>query len=119
MRSFVLIAFGLILASPASAQVAGFRSVSPGADQHRFETERLRQLSDQRAIEARQQSLNARLTRLELQSRRQSAPVTADPAVTALSLDQARAARETATARRQAIVEGVTGIDAWLDRPRN
>jgi hypothetical protein len=119
MRSFVLIAFGLILGSPASAQVAGFRSATPIADQHRYETDRLRQLSDQRAIEARQQSLNSRLTRLELQSRRQSAPISADPAVTGLSLDQARAARETATARREAIVEGVTGIDTWLDRPRN
>ena len=119
MRSLVLIAFGLILATPASAQVAGFRNANPVGDQHRFETERLRLQSDQRTIEARQQALNARLTQLELQSRRQSTTISSDPAVTALSLEQARAAREAATARRQAIVEDVTRIDDWLDQPRN
>lgn len=119
MRSLVLIAFGLVLAAPATAQVAGFRNANPVGDQHRFETERLRLQSDQRAIEARQQALNTRLTQLELQSRRQSRPITSDPAATALTLEQARAARQAATARRETIVQGVTAIDDWLDRPRN
>jgi hypothetical protein len=58
------------------------------------------------------------LTQLELQSRRQSTPITPDPATTALSLEQARAARQSATTRRETTVQSVTQIDGWLDRPR-
>ncbi len=119
MRSLIVLALGLIIASPATAQVAGFQRPTSVADQHRYETERLRIQSDQRALEARQQALNARLTQIELQSRRQSTPITSDPATTALSLEQARAARQTATARRETTVRGVTQIDGWLDRPRD
>ncbi len=118
MRSLIVLTLGLIIATPATAQVAGFRGPTSIADQHRYETERLRIQSDQRALEVRQQALNARLTQLELQSRRQSTPITSDPVTTSLSLEQARAARQSATARRETTVQGVTQIDGWLDRPR-
>jgi len=119
MRTALLLAITTLVASPATAQVAGVHSGLTIGEQHRLANAHLRIQSDQRAIEARQQALNARLTQLELQSRRQAQPLSADPSTTALSLDQAQAARRTATARREAIVEGVTQIDGWLDRPRS
>ena len=113
----------LALSLTATAGAASAQVYAPGqpyvgdpmADRlhDRMEIQRLQ--SDERAAFARQQQLNARLTELEIRSQRQAEPyiplVDVQP-----SLDTRRRAREAATARREAIVSGVTQIDDWLAR---
>jgi len=108
----------LAAAAPAVAQVAPYPGYGPGVttgDVHRYEMDRLRNQADQRDALARQQALDTRLTVLELQARRIQPPPSyaLQPLRT---VEQERAARETATARREATARGVGQIDAWLDR---
>lgn len=93
---------------------------SPGsaiADQHRYEMDRLRNQAAEREALAQQQRLQTQLTIQQLQAARQ--PTLPSPPPTAYvprTLEQERQAREAQTARREAMVRGVTQIDAWLDR---
>ena len=113
-------AVALICAAPVAAQVVP--RPLPGqawpsaadqaryqADQHRHEMERLRLEADQREAFARQQALEARLRVMELQAARQPVPPTAYTPYTTGTPEQARA-------RRDAVVNGTTQIDDWLDR---
>ena len=81
-----------------------------------MEIDRLRLRADQREAAARQHALESRLTRMEIEARRQPEPYipAAPPALR--SPAEERAAREAATARRRATAEGVGQIDAWLDQ---
>ncbi|HEX8471016.1 MAG TPA: hypothetical protein VF633_07890 [Brevundimonas sp.] len=110
--------FGAVL--PAAAQVTPYpRYGAPGAgagDFQRYEMERLRQQSQESEALARQQSLQTRLTLMELQARRQPAPPPESPSPVLRSVERERAAREAATAQRQSTVQGVSQIDSWLDR---
>lgn len=107
-------------AASAAAQVAPYpRYGMPGAnagDSQRYEMERLRQQAQESETLARQQSLQTRLTLMELQSRRQPASQAESPSPVLRSLERERASREAATVRRQSMVQGVSQIDSWLDR---
>lgn len=84
-------------------------------DRHRANMDRLRLEADQRDLRARQGQLDARLTRREIEDRRQPEPV--QPyAVRAPTVEEARVAREAATRRRGTTAAGVGQIDSWLDR---
>lgn len=87
------------------------------ADRHRWEMERLRARSDANEALARQQRLETRLTLMELQAARQP-PVTPQDWRPLASPEVERARREGAEQRGQAVREGVSEIDAWLDRPQ-
>ncbi len=121
MRALLIIAACLV-AVPAGAQVVPF-PVHPGhgpnaiGERHRYEMDRLRNQSDQRADFAHQQQLNSRLTVLELQAARRPDPIQPEAYRPLRTPEQERAFRESATTRRQTAVEGVTQIDDWLDRP--
>ncbi len=115
MRALIALAL-MTLPAPALAQ----SRVEPRAavgDQHRWAMEQLRARADANEALARQQRLEARLTVLELQAARQAAPIVKVPDWRPLrSPEEERAARESATVRRQETVRSVTQIDAWLDR---
>ena len=118
MRLVLPLLLSLAAAAPAAAQVAPYPGYGHGVttgDVHRYEMDRLRNQADQRDALARQQALDTRLTVLELQARRIQPPPSyaLQPLRT---VEQERAARETATARREAAARGVGQIDAWLDR---
>jgi hypothetical protein len=86
------------------------------ADQHRYENERLRLQAQTNAAQARQQQAETRQRLLELQTARDAA----SPAVAArpfVDPGQTRAAQVQADARREQTRQGVSQIDAWLDRP--
>ena len=115
----MLIALILCLAAaPAVAQVRPYDAGPYGAtgDIHRYEMDRLRARSDEGESLARSQALEARLTMLELQARRQATPV--DPASPPIlrTPEQEGRLREAATARREVTAAGVGQIDTWLDR---
>lgn len=121
MRALLVLAVCLA-ATPAAAQVVpfpGHYGHGPNAigERHRYEMDRLRAQSDQRATFARQQQLNSRLTVLELQAARQPDPIQPESFRPLRTPEQERAARERATTRRETTVDGVTQIDDWLDRP--
>lgn len=81
--------------------------------------ERLRARADQRDASARQQALESRLNRLEIQVARQP-ELAQPPAWQALRTpDEERAARKATTRRGQSMTAGVSQIDAWLDRSRD
>lgn len=107
-------------AASSAAQVAPYpRYGMPGANaggSQRYEMERLRQQAQETETLARQQSLETRLTLMELQSRRQPASPAESPSPVLRSLERERASREAATVRRQSTVQGVSQIDSWLDR---
>ena len=109
-------------ATGATAQVVSHPfGAYPGAtisEQHRYEMDRLRAHSDQQDALARQQRLDTRLTLMELQARRQPAPVEIAPyyATQTPTLEQQRARREAATIQSKTVLRGVSQIDAWLDR---
>ena len=115
----ILVALVLCLAAaPAAAQVPPY---GPGpypttGELHRYEMERLRARSDANAALAARQALDARLTLLELQARRQAAPLDPPAAPVLRTPEQERRLRQAATARREATAAGVGQIDAWLDR---
>ncbi len=87
-------------------------------DLHQMDMNRMRMEADARAAYQREQTLTTRLTRLEIQSRRQ--PDLVAPTLPPLSLDApmtSQARREAATAARIQ-TEGAAGeINQWLDRP--
>ncbi len=117
MRSLIALILCLA-AAPAGAQV---RPWGPGVygttgDIHRYEMDRLRARSDANEAMARRQALEARLTILELQARRQPALIEPRPPAELRSPEQEREQRQVATARREATAAGVGQIDAWLDR---
>ena len=79
------------------------------ADQHRYETERLRQQSQEQASFARQNQLSAQLAQQQLQAARAPEPyIPLQPLVPQTP--------EAARQNREAIVSGVTQIDDWLAR---
>lgn len=118
MRALIALML-LTLPVPALAQswtpYGGAPAVST-ADQHRWEMERLRAQSDANEAVARQQRLETRLTLMELQAARQ--PVVLPPSDwrPLASPEIERGRREGAERRGQAVREGVTEIDSWLDR---
>ncbi|WP_420471103.1 hypothetical protein [Brevundimonas sp. FT23042] len=88
------------------------------ADQHRYEMERLRRQNEQRQAVARQLQLESRLTLDDLNRQRDMDPTTVPPP-RLRSPEEARAARESATERRETTTRRVGEIDAWLDRRPN
>lgn len=109
----------LLCAAPAAAQVPpadAYERHRWQADQHRLEMERLRARADQREAIARQQALESRLTRMEIEARRQPEPYIPATPPALRTPEEERAAREAAAARRRATAEGVGQIDAWLDQ---
>lgn len=109
----------LLVAAPAAAQVPpadAWERHRWQAEQHRLEMDRLRTRADQREAEARRQALESRLTRMEIEARRQPEPYIPPASPALRTPEQERAAREAAAARRRATAEGVGQIDAWLDR---
>lgn len=103
-------------AAPAAAQVAPYPGATP-LERHRYENQRLRLEADRRSAEARLYQLEAQARRREIEAARQP-PLHVEPYTPAPTPEQARAAREAATARRQTVVTGATQIDDWLDRTR-
>jgi hypothetical protein len=113
MRSLLLILLPAI-ASPATAQV--WHGPQAGqVEMHRYRIEQQRLQSAEQAVFARQQSLNSRLTRLEIEAARQPQPYVplAEPISSPRGSTPSVAG---ATARREAVARGVGQIDSWLDR---
>jgi len=110
----LLIAMAILSASGVATTASAQTWVGqPGisiADQHRYETERLRQRSQEQASFARQNQLNARLTQQELQAARAPEPYIPLSPMVPQTPEAARSDRETVAA-------GVTQIDDWLARP--
>ncbi len=106
--------------SSAGAQVRPWTPLgsagASGLETQRYAIERQRQQAEAAEALARQQQLQTRVTLMELQARRTPSPTPADPTPALRSPEQERAAREAATARRQATAQGVGQIDSWLDR---
>ena len=116
----ILIALILCLAAaPAVAQVRPYGAGACGTtgDIHRHEMDRLRARADASEALARRQALEARLTMLELQARRQATPIDPPASPVLGAPEQERRLRQAATARREATAAGVGQIDSWLDRP--
>lgn len=119
MRLVPLIAVALLIPVAAAAQTAR-PGLSP-MEQHRFQADQhdramaqLRLQAQQREATTRRIEAETRLRRLELEQARR------DPALTPTeTLDEARARREAATARREAQQARTNQIDAWLDRRPN
>lgn len=125
----VLILTGLIVASAFPATAQTWRQSQPPyaaypggaaaaiADQHRYETERLRSQAQANATLARQQALETRIERQRIEAARQrlDSPATAPRPL--YSPEQERALRQGAAERRAQTAQGVAQIDAWLDRP--
>ncbi len=105
----------LFLAPPAAAQVVPYPGATP-LEQHRYESQRLRAEADRREAEARLYQLESQARLREVEASRQP-PLHVEP-YRPTTPEQARAAREAATARRQAVTAGTTQIDSWLDRSR-
>ena len=89
------------------------------ADQHRYETERLRALSQAGAdLAARQQAeTQLRLRAREAARASAPAPLTAQPVPPRpfYTAEQQRVLREAAIARGRTTTQGLGQIDAWLD----
>lgn len=88
------------------------------ADQHRYETERLRAQAQSSADLARQQQVETQLRLRALQDNRAASPTAPAQSRPLYSLEQERALRDGAAARRDQTARGLNQIDAWLDRPR-
>jgi len=114
------------MASPAVAQVGypyvpGYAAPVTVGEQHRYEMDRLRSVADQNDALARRQQFDTRLTLMELEAARRPAIVDAapyTPYAPTRTHDQQRALTQAQSQRRETIVEGVSQIDAWLDRPQ-
>ena len=89
------------------------------ADQHRYEMDRLRLQNDQREATARQLQLESRQTLNDLNARRTMDPYVPYSPPALRSPEQERAARVSATERRETTTSRVGEIDAWLDRRPN
>ncbi|RZJ44184.1 MAG: hypothetical protein EON86_03840 [Brevundimonas sp.] len=117
----------LLLSGAAHAQ--SVRPLPPGpsaldqnrwqADQHRYEMDRLRFQNDQRNATARQLQLESRQTLNDLNARRTMDPYIPYSPPALRSPEQERAARVSATERRETTTSRVGEIDAWLDRRPN
>lgn len=126
MTKALVIAVAFAVATPAGAQVPPY-APRPGepavdynryqADQNRLEMERLRAQADQREAQARQMETEARLRRLRIEAARQPEPIQPETRRRLRTPEEERAARQAATARREATAAGVGQIDHWLDRP--
>ncbi|WP_349312878.1 hypothetical protein [Brevundimonas subvibrioides] len=93
----------------AQTRIPGPFAGASVADQHRYETERLRQRSQDQAAFARQTQLGARLTQQDLRAARAPEPyIPLQPLVPQTP--------EAARRDREATVSGVTQIDDWLAR---
>ncbi len=104
------------LAPTAAAQVWPGYPTASQADLHRYRLEQQRLQSAEQAAFARQQTLNSRLTRLEVEASRRPEPYV--PLVEPLSSSRGTATSlaNGATVRRESVSTGVGQIDAWLDR---
>lgn len=111
-----LVFIATAVASPGAAQVWTGQPAASQADIHRYRLEQQRLQSAEQAAFARQQSLNGRLTRLEVEAARQPQPYV--PLVEPLPSSRGTATPSVAgsTARREAVSSGVSQIDSWLDR---
>jgi hypothetical protein len=108
-----LILIVLATAGSATAQTWMGPGVSQGELQrYRIEQQRLR--SAEQAAFAREQALNSRLTRLEVEAARQPEPYI--PYVQPLPRTSGTPSVAGATQRREAVSSGVGQIDDWLDR---
>lgn len=123
MRILALsIALMIALPGLASAQVYhGLNDPALTAERHRLANERARMQAEQRAADAQRQQLQTQLTLQRLEADRQRQAQSATDAQASIpsgvrSSAQARAAREAATARREAQTASTTQIDSWLDR---
>lgn len=86
------------------------------ADQHRYETERLRSQAQANAAFAAQQRTETQLRRLQIEvARAPTYPVTPPPRPL-YSPEQERALGAAAAERRQQSFDSVGQIDDWLDR---
>lgn len=118
MRALIALML-LALPAPALAQswTPDWRGSSVStAESHRWEVERLRARSDASEALARQQRLETRLTILELQAARRPALAPPSDGRPLASPEIERGRREGAERRGQAVREGVSEIDSWLDR---
>jgi hypothetical protein len=109
--AIVLIA--LAVAGPVTAQTWMGPGVSQG-DLQRYRIEQQRLRSAEQAAFARQQALNSRLTRLQVEAARQPEPYI--PHVQPLPRTSGQPSVAGASQRREAVSEGVGQIDDWLDR---
>ena len=123
-----LLALTAFAATPAAAQVQNWQprpgepAIDPHryqADQHRLELDRLRAQADQRESFAGQLALETRLNRQRIEAARLPEPVLPPPLRAPGSPEQQRAMRRSASERRTAMNTDISGIDAWLDRPRD
>ncbi|WP_292020255.1 MULTISPECIES: hypothetical protein [unclassified Brevundimonas] len=87
------------------------------ADQHRYENDRLRAQAQSNADQARQQQIETQLRLRAIESARGSTAPSALPPRPLYGPEQERALRQSAAERRQETAQGVSQIDAWLDRP--
>jgi len=121
MRALALLTVLIVSAAAGSvaAQSRPYGHPWPGAtvgDSHRYEMDRQRALSDQRAAEARAHQSEARLTVLEIQAARQPPLYPGYAVAPSGSPEQERREREAATERRRTVARETTQIDDWLDR---
>jgi len=100
-------------AAPAAGQVVPYPGATP-LDQHRYETQRLRAEADRRESEARLYQLETQTRLREVEAARQP-PLPVEP-YRPTTPEQARAAREAATARRQSVTAGPAPIHSRVDR---
>ena len=103
------------LSAPATAQTPPWSGAS-SLERHRYETGRLRADSDLREVEASLQRLETQQRLYELEAARRPPPELQPLYSQPDSPEQAQAAREAATRRRQDVVSGATQIDDWLYR---
>ncbi len=116
MKPIVLVIAVSLAPAGASAQSHAPWRPAGVADQHRYEMDRLRAVSERNEALARQQRMETWLTIQQLQAARQPAPYVEPPVRLLRSPEEERAAREAAQARRRGLVEETGQIDAWLDR---
>lgn len=124
-----LILAAVLAAAPAAAQsqVHGWQpgpgepAVDPHryqVDRHRMEMDRLRAEADRREAFARQLEIEARLQRQRLEAARRPAPEPTAPTAALRPVEEERALRRSASARRRMVETEMDQIDAWLDRSR-
>jgi opacity protein-like surface antigen len=88
------------------------------ADQHRYETDRLRYQAQSSADQARQQQVETQLRLRAIEAAREPAASYALPPRPLYSPDQERTLRQSAAERRQQTAQGMSQIDDWLNRPQ-
>lgn len=119
MRTLAAV-LALLAVVPAGAQAqvySGLNDPALTAERHRLANERARIQADQRAAFAQSQALNARLTLMELDARRQAQASPALPSYRPLYTPEIeRQSREAATTRRERQAASTSQIDSWLDR---